>query len=775
MNQQTSPPDCFSAGGTLPYDSPSYVKRPADDELLKQLEASTFCYVLTARQMGKSSLMIRISTQLRSQGVKTAIIDLTRIGLHDITVDQWYLGLLSQLQDHLPFTEEPITWWQTHAELSPAHRFTNFLRDVILTEIAQPIVIFIDEIDLTLHFEFRDDFFAAIRSMYNSRAQEDKNEFNRLTFVLLGVTTPTDLIKNPVRSPFNIGSRILLSDFSKKDTLVLQDCLEKKFPNQGQVIFDHIYRWTNGHPYLTQKLCFGVVQKPNGQWSDERVIDAWVKEQFQKNGSEKDDNIKWVEDFILKHEQRDELLELYKKVCQEGKVPDDGQSIIHNQLKLSGLVKEKNGELTPRNRIYELLFDLEWVEQKSPSTATEHKPKFPLPVRFTRLMRLLATLMVLLVSSESVRIDSSSPTPTPSITSPAIPASATSVPSAVAENKTSTPTVTASQTATGTAKATETATVAPSETATPTVALSATSELPAVTESETSTLTVTPSETATPTVRPTETATPTVTPSEIATSTVTPSEIATPTLAPSEIATPTLAPSEIVTSPVTPSEIATIIPSETQVSPTATFTLVVATDTPVSPTVPPPTTPPEPTPTSPEPSVPPTATLDERTASSPTPTPVPFTPSPTLTPSSTPVTPTSTPSQPTSRATYPSPVLLAPADVSSISQPTLLQWSWSGALQEDEYFDVRVWGEGESAWGVAWTKDTSYLFDPTTKGGDYLWTIVVIRGRDGTMLEELSEAPPSRNFHITTGEGGSGGGSGEDKPAPSEDKPDPSG
>lgn len=72
--------DFFVAGGTLHQNAPSYVKRPADDTLYNHVRNGKFCYVLTARQMGKSSLMVRTSRRLKENGVSTVIIDLTRIG-----------------------------------------------------------------------------------------------------------------------------------------------------------------------------------------------------------------------------------------------------------------------------------------------------------------------------------------------------------------------------------------------------------------------------------------------------------------------------------------------------------------------------------------------------------------------------------------------------------------------------------------------------------------------------------------------------------------------
>ncbi len=72
--------DFFVAGGTLRPTSESYVNRAADNDLHRYLQTGDFCYVLTSRQMGKSSLMMKTARRLKEEGVRTAIIDLTRVG-----------------------------------------------------------------------------------------------------------------------------------------------------------------------------------------------------------------------------------------------------------------------------------------------------------------------------------------------------------------------------------------------------------------------------------------------------------------------------------------------------------------------------------------------------------------------------------------------------------------------------------------------------------------------------------------------------------------------
>ena len=163
------------------------------------------------------------------------------------------MGLLTQLKRKLRLPVDLEQWWAEHSALGPVQRFTDFLHDVLLQEVEGQVVIFMDEIDTTLNLTFSDDFFAAIRFLYNARATDPIYE--NITFVLLGVAIPADLIKDRTRTPFNIGHAIDLSDFSGQDARVLQQGLRTVYPGEADSIFERVIYWTSGHPYLTQKLC----------------------------------------------------------------------------------------------------------------------------------------------------------------------------------------------------------------------------------------------------------------------------------------------------------------------------------------------------------------------------------------------------------------------------------------------------------------------------------------------------------------------------------------
>src|SRR2546430_6349120 len=89
-------PGFYVTGGTLRRDSPSYVERQADKDLYEGLSRGEFCYVLTSRQMGKSSLMVHTASRLREEGVGVAVLDLTAMG-QNLSPEQWYGGLLRRL------------------------------------------------------------------------------------------------------------------------------------------------------------------------------------------------------------------------------------------------------------------------------------------------------------------------------------------------------------------------------------------------------------------------------------------------------------------------------------------------------------------------------------------------------------------------------------------------------------------------------------------------------------------------------------------------------
>ncbi|MEM1291491.1 MAG: AAA-like domain-containing protein [Cyanobacteria bacterium P01_H01_bin.162] len=355
----------FVSGGTVQAGGGVYVSRQADQELLALCRSSAFAYVLTPRQMGKSSLMVRTAEVLKEQCIRTATVDLTKIGTQ-LAAEAWYLGLLTTIARPLGLVRQLMPWWKAHQHLGVTQRFTEFVEEVLLTEIAEQVVIFIDEIDTTLNLDFTDDFFIAIRSFYLARAENP--DFTRLSFVLFGVATPSDLIRNPQRTPFNIGQRVDLTDFTFVEAQPLAN--EFNLPEaDSEQLLQWVMNWTGGHPYLTQRLCGALAEENRTDWT-EFAVAAVVSRIFLGAASKQDTNLQFVRDMLTRRSP--DLtggLTVYRQVLQNRElVPDEEQSLVKSHLKLSGIVKRREDDamLLVRNPIYREVFDRIWIREHLP-------------------------------------------------------------------------------------------------------------------------------------------------------------------------------------------------------------------------------------------------------------------------------------------------------------------------------------------------------------------------------------------------------------------------
>lgn len=354
----------YQVGGALPSSAPSYVERDADEILYKALKAREFCYILNSRQMGKSSLQVRAITRLQKENIRCIAIDFTTLGNQNITPEQWYASIIHDLIMGFGLTLDFMDWWETIAHTSLNKRLDLFFEQILLTQIKQPIVIFIDEIDSVLSLPFPcDDFFALLRACYNRRALTPS--YQRLTFAFAGVAAPADFMLNKQRTPFNIGRAIELRGFSRNRSAPLRKGLAPLGKNASAVL-EQIFSYTAGQPFLTQKLCQIVVDHSEKLACEPASISPLV-ESFVFNNWEANDepeHLRTIRNRILSNQATAaSLLELYQQMLKGDRIIVSADP-VQIELKLSGLVVEHLGILKIKNKIYRTIFNDRWVQQK---------------------------------------------------------------------------------------------------------------------------------------------------------------------------------------------------------------------------------------------------------------------------------------------------------------------------------------------------------------------------------------------------------------------------
>jgi Leucine-rich repeat (LRR) protein len=352
----------LQVGGALRPQRDIYIERPEDQAFFDLLLSSEYVNVLSPRQMGKSSLMVRTIGKLRANGVRTANMDVAADLAGTDQADKWFLALVREISRKLEIQFDVSAWWRDHEDDAIGQRLQRFFREIVLEQVPAPtrIVVFLDEIDNTLSYPFTDSLFTAIRGMYNERSLD--SDYERIAFCLIGVATPNELIKDRRSTSYNVGRTLSLRDFdpSRDDLRPLVDALSPDLA-VGQLLLDRVIYWTGGQPLLTVKFCAALAESQARTTAD---VDNYIHHSFNSlNEVRTDIHIQQILRFVeMRFSSPSASLKLYGKTLRGAKVKAE-TTLPHLQLELSGLAKRNDaGNFVVRNRMYAQLFDADWLK-----------------------------------------------------------------------------------------------------------------------------------------------------------------------------------------------------------------------------------------------------------------------------------------------------------------------------------------------------------------------------------------------------------------------------
>ena len=356
----------FSVGSTLHAVRAGYIQRRADQLLYEALTSGRFAHVLAPARSGKSSLIAATSARLESNGYKVAILDLAQLGDSGTESGRWYYSVAYRLLRQLRIRYDLQTWWQDKSILSNRQRLVEFYSEVILQHVPDQIVVFVDEIQCIEDLGYADQLLSSIRAAHNARTTDP--DFTRLSFVLLGECDPVSLIQEAELSPFNVTQQISLDDFSREEIRLFATELNRERAD-AELALDRIYYWTNGQPYLTQKLARAVAREGNVE-AIEEMVDRLVYHQLAGRAAlHSEPHMSHIHRSLVTDDKRTEpLLNLYGKIRKGIKVPADLGSALQRRLMAVGLLTiDEESNVRVRNRIYEAVFTARWANENLPT------------------------------------------------------------------------------------------------------------------------------------------------------------------------------------------------------------------------------------------------------------------------------------------------------------------------------------------------------------------------------------------------------------------------
>lgn len=117
--------------------------------------------------------------------------------------------------------------------------------------ITSPIVWGLDEVDRLFACDFGSEVFGLFRSWHNKRALDPAGHWQRFTLAIAYATEAHLFITDLNQSPFNVGTRLALADFTREQVSELNRRYQSPLREPDEVA--RYFKLVSGHPFLAQR------------------------------------------------------------------------------------------------------------------------------------------------------------------------------------------------------------------------------------------------------------------------------------------------------------------------------------------------------------------------------------------------------------------------------------------------------------------------------------------------------------------------------------------
>lgn len=256
--------DCAVFAGAMPLDSAFYVERsPIETDCYTTiLKPGALIRIKGFRQLGKTSLLLRILHQAAQNGYQTVGLNLWDIEatmLQDL--DRFLAWFCTQITCALQLPDRLADYWDDL--FGSVISCKSYFEEYLLVQTPQPLVLALDDVDrLFAYPDLADEFFGLLRAWH----EESKSRaiWQRLRLVIAHASE-VYIPLNIHKSPFNVGLPIELNRLTLEQ---VQDLAKRHGFTGTTEVTEALRTFVGGHPHLVQLTLHALTQHPLIQDTD---------------------------------------------------------------------------------------------------------------------------------------------------------------------------------------------------------------------------------------------------------------------------------------------------------------------------------------------------------------------------------------------------------------------------------------------------------------------------------------------------------------------------